>query len=104
MKIYISTDSNEVKAIIEGKVPDNLIEDYDFSEDSIRLNGYSVNIINLPISEAARIQRVRNLGFNPLSFIGRCNEAQKACLVKKLVNEEQQFIAVIDKGIVEHYY
>ena len=104
MEIYTTTDSNEIRAIVEGRIPKCLIHNYDFPTDRIYLRGYAgITITNIPLSDSMRIQKKMNLKFFPCSVINCFNKRQKTDLIKKLVGQGL-FVAVSDNGNLEHYF
>ena len=86
--LYISADSNEVKAIVENKIPFDLVKNYNFSTNRICLNGKINTITNIPALIGEDIKEHYQLNFNPMSIIsGGINKKIEEILVTELVNE-----------------
>jgi len=105
---YISTDSNEVKVIVERPYElqkvFSLVRDYDFSEDVIRVNGISVPIANIPMEVGEKIKKREGLFFNPVSVIlAKLDPEREKNLIQKLVREGV-VIAKVDGRSVEHSF
>jgi len=106
--IYISTDSNEVREILEPIKPkrNELIDNYIISQDRIKLDGiFERSIItNILMRYGREIQKGKGLSFNPMSIIsGDLTENETGNLVKRLV-KEGLFIAISNnKGKIKHY-
>ena len=104
--IYISTDSNEVRGILEPVKlgEEEFVRDYNFSIDRIRLNGQSFLIKNFPVDQGKEIQKTLELHFNPMSVIsGNINAQNKNHLIKKLVNEGLKVDEVDNRGVKHHF-
>ena len=101
--IYVSTDSNEVRAILEDfdsskdpHVANNkrLVRDYHQTFDKIHFDRSPI-IMNLPINFSTEIQRKYNLKFNPISVIedNPLTPSAKNILISMLTREDY-FVAI----------
>lgn len=83
--IYFGTDSNEVRAIIEGDNLSHLVDNYNLSTDKIRLDGIDNIIINLTHNVGKELKKIHKLNFIPLSALsGMMNIADNNYIIHKL--------------------
>lgn len=102
--LYTSTDSNEIKALVEERITqtESFLRDYDLSQDKFYFGGAVFKITNLPLSDALKIKKSRKLSFVPLSYSECTNRGQKEKLkglAKKLFNNKVK-VAISENGRV----
>jgi|GEM_PF-3342675 hypothetical protein len=110
-EVYVSTDLNEVKAVLEGKCPNSkeLIKDYTFmGEGIVHLKGLDLKIRNISCEDGKSIQKNNCLKFNPTSkvYIPENIAISKVKdMVKKLVSNGELFVAVSNNGSsTQHFF
>jgi len=104
MDIYISTDSNEVKQILEKRELqwNEFVNNYNFSSDKIKLNGKCHTITNLPMIDGEEIKNKYKLYFSPMSVINLPLKNSNN-LIKKLAREGL-YVSIINNGKVENHF
>jgi hypothetical protein len=103
IKLYIITDSNEIKAIVEGGAQFDLVKKYNFSADVICVNGQNHSITNLPMSTGEYVRKDSQLRFNPMSVIDEINSDERDILANKLVGGGLEVCAVNGTEVI-HYF
>jgi hypothetical protein len=99
---YLSSDSNEIKRIVEGR-RSPLLRDYDFTSDYLRINNRRYVVTNISPKIGAGIKRRWKLSFNPSSVIsGRMHTRDINTLVGKLVGAGL-LVDIVKNGKVENH-
>lgn len=102
--IYVSADSNEIRAIIEKNNSREFVRGYNFTTDKLKFNGRVLDMTNFTIDFGAKIQRDYKLEFNPFCVVhGDLNEKQSESLIRKLV-KEGLWVAELNGICAEHHF
>lgn len=93
VRIYTSTDVNEIRTILEGRDlnPDEFVRDYNFGGCRISSYGREYYLLNIDPDIAKRVmdKEVRFKGrINPLSVILGANNSQDARLIMRELFDE----------------
>lgn len=96
--IYSSTDSNEVKGIIEGKRfgPNSVYNDY------LVVGENRLGINDLPIKIGAGIQRSFNLDFNPSTVVYCNNQTLAEFIIRRLVINNLFVSSMNGNGLINY--